>query len=167
MIFIREGLDVGLQLKGYSDADLAVGQDTRRSCVGYIILLRSTPISWSSRTEKNILLSTAESEWTAMARGIRHANFLSAVMVELGFVQSKTPWFCDNQAVIVSARTIGFNRRTRHVDIKLKFTRHECEQGRFELQYVLTDRQLADGLTKRLRRDKNERMVSALQHPIW
>ncbi len=93
MIFKCEGLDVGLQLKGYSDVDLAVDQDTRRSCVGYVILLGNTPISWSSRTEKSILLSTAESEWTAMARGIRHANLLSGVMAELGFVQSKTPWF--------------------------------------------------------------------------
>ncbi len=64
----------------------------------------------------------------------------------------------------MSVRTMQFNGRTRHVDVKLKFTRQECEEGCVELQYVPTDRQLADGLTKRHRRNKNEQMVSALLH---
>ncbi len=163
--FKREGLGVGLQLKGYSDADLAGDQDTRRSCIGYVILLGNSPVTWSSRTEKSILLSTAESEWTAMARGIRHVNFLKGILGELETKQGKTPWFCDNQAAIVAAKTSGFNGRTRHVDIKLKFTRQEHELGKVEILYVPTDEQLADGLTKKLRRDKNERMVLALLDP--
>ncbi|MCP3666280.1 MAG: hypothetical protein GY696_27900, partial [Gammaproteobacteria bacterium] len=68
-----EGLDVGLQLKGYSDTDLAGDTEPRRSCIGYVILLGSSPITWSSRTDRSIILSTAEAEWTALARGIRHS----------------------------------------------------------------------------------------------
>ncbi len=75
--FKREDLDVGLQLRGYSDADLAGDQETRRSCVGYIILLGNNPVTWSSRTERSIILSTAE--WTALVRGIRHSNFLKGI----------------------------------------------------------------------------------------
>ncbi len=131
--FKCEGVEVGLQLKGYSDADLAGDQDTRRSCIGYVILLGSTPVSGSSRTEKSILLSTADLEWTALARGIRHANFLKGILGELGAKQGRTPWFCDNQAAIVAAKTCGFNGRTRHVDMKLKFTRQEHEQGKIEI----------------------------------
>ncbi len=125
-------------------------------------MLGQTVICWSSKTERGIVLSTAESEWTATARGIRHANFLRGILEELDLEQSGVPWFCDNQAAIISARTTGFNGRTRHVDVKLKFTRQECEQGRIVLRYVPTDRQLADGLTKRLRKAKHGEFTAAV-----
>ncbi len=149
-----------MHLKGYSDADFASDTETRRSCAGYLIMLGETIISWSSKTERSIALSTTESEWTALARGIRHANYLRGTLSELGVKQTKIPWYCDNQATIVSAKTIGFNGRTRHVDVKLKFTRQECEQGRVTLQYVPTDHQLADGLTKRLRKTKHGEFIA-------
>ncbi|MCP4329096.1 MAG: Ty1/Copia family ribonuclease HI [Alphaproteobacteria bacterium] len=129
-------------------------------------MLGETVITWSSKTERSIVLSTSESEWTALARGIRHANFLKGLLVELGLEQFKTPWFCDNQATIVSAKTPGFNGRTRHVDVKLKFTRQEHELGNIELNYVPTDQQLADGLTKRLRRTKHNEFRTAVLHDI-
>ncbi len=144
----------GCQLKGYSDADFAADAETRRSCAGYLIILGETVVTWSSKTERSIVLSTAESEWTALARGIKHANFLRGLLEELEFKQSRIPWFCDNQATIVSTKTIGFSGRTRHVDDKLKFTRQECQQGHIELQYIPTNRQLADGLTKKAGKDQ-------------
>ncbi|MCP3663063.1 MAG: Ty1/Copia family ribonuclease HI [Gammaproteobacteria bacterium] len=85
----REGQGDGLQLKGYSDADLAGDPETRRSCIGYVILLGNSPVTWSSRTEKSIMLSTAESEWTALAKGIRHGNFLRGIFNELGYKQGR------------------------------------------------------------------------------
>ncbi len=65
----------------------------------------------------------------------------------------------------MAAKTCGFNGRTRHVDIKLKFTRQEHERERVEILYVPTNRQLADGLTKKLRRGRIEWMVATLLHP--
>ncbi len=117
----------GEQLKGYSDADFAADTETRRSCAGYVLFLGKTPITWSSKTERRIALSTTESEWKALARGIRHGAFLKGFLNEIGFEQPRIPWFCDNVATIVSAKTLGFNGRTRHVDIELKFTRQEHE----------------------------------------
>ncbi len=55
---------------------------------------------------------------------------------------------------------MGFSGRTRHVDVKLKFTRQECESKRVKLQYVPTDQQLADVLTKRLKRVKHSQFVT-------
>ncbi len=83
------------------------------------------------------------------------------LIVELGLEQPGIPWHCDNQSTIVSARTIGFSGRTRHVDVKLKFTRRECESKRVKVQYVPTDQQLADVLTKRLKRVKHGQFVTA------
>ncbi len=52
----------GCRLKGYPDADFTADMETRRSCAGYVLLLGNTPISWSSKTERSIVLSTVESE---------------------------------------------------------------------------------------------------------
>ncbi len=96
--FTKEGIyfkceesKLGYQLKGYSDADFAADVETRRSCAGYVLFLGETPISWSSKTERSIVLSATESEWTALARGIKHATFQKGILGELGFSQDKTP----------------------------------------------------------------------------
>ncbi len=120
--FEREEKSQGYQMKGYSDADFAGDVETRRSCAGYVLFLGETPISWSSKTEKSIVLSTTESEWAALARGIRHGSFQRGILEELGYKQDRMPWYCDNQVTIIAAKTLGFNGRTRHVDVKLKFT---------------------------------------------
>ncbi len=98
--FPRMGLSIsnenetqGLQLKGYSDADFAADAESRRSCAGYMLFLGETLITWSSKTEKSIALSTTESEWAALAKGIRHANFLKGFLNEVGFKQQRTLWF--------------------------------------------------------------------------
>ncbi len=60
--FKKEQGTQSLNLRGYADADFATDPETRRSCAGYMIFLGSTMISWSSRTERSIVLSTTESE---------------------------------------------------------------------------------------------------------
>ncbi len=85
---------------------------------------------------------------------------------ELGIHQKRMPWLCDNQAAIAAAKTRGFNGRTRHVDIKLKFTRQEHNEKRVEIEYIPTNKQLADGLTKKLNKVKNKQLVSALLHKV-
>ncbi len=107
-----------------------------------------------------------ESEWTALARGIRHGSIVKGFLTEIGFGQTKIPWFCDNCATILSAKTPGFNGRTSHIDVKLKFTRQEHELGNIELLYVSTDDQIADGLTKRLGRNKHEKFASMILQQV-
>ncbi len=146
-------------LKGYSDADFATDKETRRSCAGYMIMYGTTLVTWSSKIERCITLSTAEAEWTALVRGIRHGNYIRGVMIELDTPQPALPWRCDNLAAIKAAKTPGFSGRTRHVDAKLKFTRQECELGNVDIEYVCSSQQLADGLTKRLKRQKHRGMI--------
>ncbi|CAN0474038.1 unnamed protein product, partial [Discosporangium mesarthrocarpum] len=63
-----------------------------------------------------------------------------------------TPWYCDNRGAIQASSITGFNGRTKHVDMKLKCTREYVEKDLFHIQYVSTTKQLADILTKRLRK---------------
>ncbi len=89
ILFKRQGQGQGARLKGYSDADFASDTETRRSCAGYLTMLGTTIVCWSSKTERSVVLSTAESEWTALARGIKRVNFLRGLLEELGFGQSR------------------------------------------------------------------------------
>ncbi len=162
----KEGKDQGTRLKGYSDADFAANTESRRSCAGYILFLGETPIVWSSKTERGVVLSTTESEWMALARGIKHASFTKGFLGEIGFEQSRVPWFCDNQASIMSAYTPGFNGRTRHIDVKMKFTRQEHELGNIEILYIPTDDQIADGPTKRLTKAKHKQFMSVMPRQL-
>ncbi len=93
-------------------------------------------------------------------------SFTKGFLGEIGFEQSTVPWYCDNQATIISARTPGFNGRTRHVDVKMKFTRQEHELGNIELLYIPTNDQVADGLTKRLTKAKHEHFTSVMLQQI-
>ncbi len=161
--FRREEGEQGNLLKGYSDADFAADAESRRSCAGYVLFLGETPITWSSKTERSIVLSTTESEWTALARGIKHVGFMKGFLDELGFNQSRVPWFYNNTATIISAKTLGFNGRTRHVDVKLKFTRQEHERGNIELFYVPT--RSSSGWTHEVPGENQTRAIQVIATP--
>ncbi|CAN0386877.1 unnamed protein product, partial [Discosporangium mesarthrocarpum] len=74
------------------------------------------------------------------------------ILHKLGIVQDATPWYCDNRGAIQASSITGFNGRTKHVDMKLKCTREYVKKDLFNIQYVSTIKQLADILTKRLRK---------------
>jgi hypothetical protein len=63
---------------------------------------------------------------------------------------------CDNQGAIALAKNDQFHARTKHIDIQEKWVREAVATKEVELQYISTDLQLSDGLTKPLPRDKFE-----------
>ena len=96
-------------------------------------------------------ISTCEAEWTALALGMRHGQYLRNILKELGFEQGTTVWYEDNLSTVKAASTPGFSGRTKHVDIKIKCTREFVQRGLFSVRYIPSKEQLADILTKRLR----------------
>ena len=68
----------------------------------------------------------------------------------------------DNQGAIALARNPQFHARTKHIDTQHHFVREKQHSGEVDLQYIPTDQQVADGLTKALPRDKFEVFRSAL-----
>ncbi|CAN0044898.1 unnamed protein product [Choristocarpus tenellus] len=97
-----------------------------------------------------------------MMNGKRHAIFLRDILGELGILKGVTFWYGDNRGAIQAAVTEGFNGRTRHVDIKLKCTREYVNKGFFRVKYIPTTLQLADILTKRLRKKQVEDFVDTV-----
>ncbi len=72
-------------LKGFTNADFAGNEETRKPCTGYVIKLGIAIITWVSRTQRTVTTSTTEAEWTALYEGVRQGEFIRKFLQEIGF----------------------------------------------------------------------------------
>lgn len=145
-------------LTGYSDADWAGDLDTRRSTNGYVFNIGSGTISWSAKRQMAVALSSCESEFMGQTQAIKEAiwlkNFLGQVHSEKYGEPTATVLFCDNQGAMALARNPQSHGRSKHMGIQLNWQREQIEKGEVNLQYTPTERQVADGMTKALPKDR-------------
>ncbi|KAF7326533.1 Transcription factor [Mycena venus] len=143
-------------LTAYSDVDHA-SQPDRHSVSGNVFLYDSAAISWSSRKQAPIALSSTEAEYIAAASAAREIVWLCALVSELGDLSpSPTSLRCDNQSAIALANNGLMNSRTKHIDIRYRYVHEAIENGLLALSYVPTNDQAADLFTKALPRAKVE-----------
>lgn len=159
MRYLKGTSDLGLyysnsadeDLVGYSDSDWASDVDDRRSVSGYMFKLCGAPISWRSKKQTSVALSTAEAEYVALSIATQEAVWLKQLLSELRIEQSEpTVVYEDNQSAISMTQNPQFHGRTKHVDMRYHFVREKVMDGTIEVKYCRTDRMLADILTKGL-----------------
>ena len=149
-------------LQGYVDADYAGDLDNRRSTSGAVFTLNGGPISWHSRRQSCVALSTTESEFISAADGTKEAIWLRRLHVELGGNDQPVKLNCDNQGAIALVRNPVFHQRTKHMDVRYFFVRDAQQDGLIDIQYVETENQLADCVTKALAVPRFEKLRSNL-----
>jgi hypothetical protein len=138
-------------LTGYSDSDWGGDPDTRRSTTAYLFQFGGGPISWSSRLQPTVALSSAEAEYMAVCAATQESTYLRQLLSELGYPQADaTTIYEDNQGCIALARNPVLHKRTKHIEIRYHFIRERIESGQVKLEYIPTQKQLADILTKAL-----------------
>ena len=162
--YLKGTLDYGITygtssgLEGFTDADWASDQETRRSLGAYVFLLYGGPVSWSSKRQQSIALSSCEAEYMAQTQAAKEAIWLTRLFSELdvGLGLPKAPVLikADNQGAIALASDPRFHSRTKHIDIQWHFVRDQVETGAVEFQWVRTSEMVADGLTKALTNEK-------------
>ena len=120
-------------------------------------------VSWNSRRQQTVALSTAEAEYMALSARCQEAIFLKTVMEDLEGEMSKPIVIrVDNQAAIAIAKDQMSTKRTKHIDIRCHFVRDLIEKKILSLEYVPTQEQMADCLTKALKKDALERFTKRL-----
>jgi len=155
-------------LIGYTDADFANDPDTRRSTSGYIFNVGSGALSWSSKRQHTVVLSTCEAEITATTEGTKEAVWLQRLLAQLDLKNpeastSTVVLYCDNQGAIALANNAAaFHGRTKQLDTKQFWVKEKVADKSVQLEYVSTHDQVADGLTKPLPRDKFQQFRRAL-----
>ncbi|OWY94840.1 polyprotein [Phytophthora megakarya] len=118
---------LGTEQTAYSNADWASNRDDRRSVSGMMLIMCGAPVVWRSTFQKTVALSSTEAEYMALSEYIKEV---------------------DNQGAMALAKNVGYQARTKHIDIRYHFTREKVSTGEIELVYEESKNQIADFLTK-------------------
>ena len=150
LIFRRS--DEPLKLFGFCDSDWG-GSDDRRSISGYCFkLCQNGPlISWNTRKQSVVSLSSCEAEYTALTHGVQEGKFLSQLLSDVSNSERVMfTMYVDNQGAIKLANNPVHHQRSKHIDIKYHFIRFEIQNQVVKLVYIPTDQNVADIFTKPL-----------------
>ena len=134
----------------YSDTDWAGDIETSRSTTGYSIFLANGIVSWLSKRQKRVRLSSTEAEYCGMTECCRQIQWIRNLFEELSFPLSTIPLCVDNQGAMFLASNPTQEGRTKHVRIPEHYIREAVEEGEVELFYVPSQQQFADIFTKNL-----------------
>jgi hypothetical protein len=137
-------------LIGYSDADWAGCKIDRKSTSGTCQFLGRSLVSWASKKQNSVALSTAEAGYIAAGHCCTQLLWMRQTLRDYGYKFSKVPLLCDNESAIRMADNPVEHTRTKHIDIRYHFLRDHQQRGDIEIAYVSTKEQLADIFTKTL-----------------
>jgi len=157
------GIDIGNSLVGHSDFDWANGSADRTSQGGHVFLASIGAISWQSRKQSLIAMSTLEAECIACLEASREAKWLLQLQKD---IHSKDlpplPINCDNHGALTHITTGIIKARTKHIDVCYHNSRDLHRRRIVNYCYVHTDENVADILTKTLAKDKHTKFTKAM-----
>ena len=143
-----------LDVHGFVDADWARDLDHRRSTSGYVFSLFGGAISWMSKKQAIVALSTTKVEYMATTRVSKEAVWLQRLCSEIGFKQQVVRIDCDSQSAIFLAKNLAYHSRMKHIDVQYHFVRDMVESMKVLLEKVDTMENVADSLTKSMSTEK-------------
>jgi hypothetical protein len=149
-------------LYGFSDSDFAGDYSTRKSTYGYLFMLNNGPISWKSKRQSTIALSTIEAEFNGLEEATREAIWLKNLLFEIGINSGPILIKGDNTGSINLAYNPEYHQRTKHTAIRYYYVRQEVENKNIQVEYISTNEMPADGLTKPLPKDKFNKFIKLL-----
>ena len=155
LMYSRSSKSDDKMMIGYSDADWAGDVNDRKSTSGYLFMVSGAPISWKSKKQTCVALSTAEAEYIALAFATQEVTWLRELFKDLHNEQTKpTIIHEDNQAAMCIAESPQYHSKTKHIDIKYHYVREKVLDNTIILTYCPTNEMLADMLTKALSKEK-------------
>ena len=150
------------EMKAFCDSDWAGDADDSRSITGFCIFLNGCLISWKSRGQKTVTLSSSEAEYVAVSEVCTEVLFIKTIMDFLGLeISLPITVFCDNIGAIYIANNPKNNGRTKHINVKYHFIREYVIDGTVQINFVRSEENLADPFTKNVSRDSYEKHSSA------
>ncbi|KAF3625553.1 Calcium-binding protein PBP1 [Capsicum annuum] len=150
-------------LLAYSDSNWAACDDLHRSVTGFLITLGGSPISWKSKKQPTIVLSSVEAEYRALRKVVYELSWLVRFLHDFDVnVSNPVPVFCDSQAAPHIARNPVFHERTKHIEIDCHFVRDYVYSGLVSLQFISSADQLDDVFTKPLPGPAHHSILSKL-----
>ena len=150
-------------LLGYSDSDLAGDINDRKSTSGLVFFLAGGPVAWQSAKQKVVALLSCEAEYIAAAAATCEAVWLARLLAELVGGAVHTPKLkVDNKSAIALMKNPVHHDRSKHIDVKFHFIRECCDRKLIDVEFVGTELQLGDLLTKALGRTRFHELRSLI-----
>jgi len=149
---------------GFSDADWGSGHD-RKSVGGFVFLLNGGAVSWASKKQTSIALSTTEAEYMSMTQAAKEIIWLRVLLEELEaltHIRQMSQLHRDNQGALALARNPEYQTRTKHIDIQYHFIRELVTAEKVFLEYCPTSEMIADIMTKSLPRATHDKHLTAM-----
>ena len=147
---------------GYSDADWGGEHDGRRSTGGYCFFHANNLVSWSTKRQPTVALSTCEAEYMALTQAAKEAIWLKSLLPSLGLQQDTITIYEDNKSSIDLSHDPTFHARVKHIDIQHHFIREKVEADIISLVHVPSCDMIADIFTKALPRNTFEELRDRL-----
>jgi hypothetical protein len=160
--YLKGTFDYGIMYKrmstndliAYTDSDYAGDLNDRKSTSGYVFLLSSGAVSWLSKKQPIVTLSTTEAEFVAAAGCASQVVWMRRVLDQLGHLQGRsTIVMCDNSSTIKLSKNPVMHGRSKHIDVRFHFLRELANDGVIELLHCGSEDQIADVMTKPLKLD--------------
>ena len=148
-----------LRLTGFCDSDWGASVKDRRSITGYNFQLSQDGplISWKSRKQQTVALSTCEAEYISLACAVQEAKFLKQLCNDMTIATSDVLVNVDNQGTINSAKNPVNHQRSKYIDIKYHFIRTEIQARTIKLNFIPTEDKVAAIFTKPVTKAKLEK----------
>jgi hypothetical protein len=171
MRYIKHTSNYGLEFGGsgnddfkcFCDSDWGGDTATRKSTSGYIFCLAGGAISWSSKKQAVVALSSTESEYVGLSLAAKEAVWLRRLVGGIGLSEiyngEPVTILADNQGSIKLAQNDSTSKRTKHIDIRYHFTKNAILEGEITLKYCSTTEMVADMMTKALGKVKLDEFV--------
>ncbi|KAH9783113.1 hypothetical protein KPL71_009187 [Citrus sinensis] len=157
-----------MQINCFSDSDWACDKDDRKSVAGYAVYLGSNLVSWSSKKQAVVSRSSTEAEYRALAQATAEVTWIQSLLKELHIHLVTAPiMWCDNQSAIALAHNPVYHAKTKHVELDIHFIRDKVTAKQITVQFIPSEDQNADVLTKALTFNQFHYLRSKLNvHPV-
>ncbi|XP_053596508.1 uncharacterized protein LOC128668194 [Microplitis demolitor] len=151
------------KIVGYSDADHGSDEDVSRSYTGSIFKLGGAAISWKSKKQRAVSISSTEAEYRALTEATKESEYLRGLLIELNISSlSDGLIYCDNQSAIQLTTATKSHDRSKHVRIHFHYVQKAVKDQSILLLHINSDENVADILTKALPGEKQEKFTKAL-----
>ena len=146
--------DLKYDLEVYSDSEFAGDPETRASVYGFITFFCGAPVSWKSKSNRCVTLSSTEAEYFALSEVTKEIILVKQVLETMG-INLVLPILVkvDNVGAIYLSNNFSCSQRTKHIDIRRHFVREFVQDGTLKTIFVPTDDNEADMNTKNQQED--------------
>jgi hypothetical protein len=141
-----------LTIESFVDSDYATNKDNRRSVTGYLVTVGGALVSWQSKLQKNVALSSTEAEYVAMSNCATEVKFVRMLLREItGEEQETSILHEDNTGAIFMVNNSQVGARTKHIDIRHHHVKDMVEEKELVVKYIKSELNPADIMTKNVR----------------